>query len=58
MRAAVGRIESEWQEELGAARFAQLRELLVDLNETRLVREVHGSRPVRAGPGRADARPG
>jgi DNA-binding MarR family transcriptional regulator len=47
MRAAVGRIESEWQEELGAARFAQLRELLVDLNETRLVREVHGSRPMR-----------
>jgi DNA-binding MarR family transcriptional regulator len=48
IRATVSRIESEWEDELGATRFAELRELLVDLNETSLVREVHRSRPGRA----------
>ena len=33
MRDAVAEMEAEWTERLGAERFAELRELLVDLNE-------------------------
>jgi hypothetical protein len=33
MREAVEELEGTWSEELGAKRFAQLRGLLVDLNE-------------------------
>src|SRR5690242_20137144 len=33
IREAVGEIEAAWQQELGPTRFAQLRELLVELNQ-------------------------
>ena len=45
IRRTVRGIEAEWQEELGPARFAQLRELLTELNSTSLVREATGPRP-------------
>ena len=32
MREAVGEVEAEWAEQLGQERFAQLRDLLLDLN--------------------------
>jgi DNA-binding MarR family transcriptional regulator len=38
-RSIVRQIEAEWEQELGAARFAELRRLLVELNDTDLVRE-------------------
>jgi len=38
IRRTVRRIEAEWEQELGAARFAQLRRLLLELNATDLVR--------------------
>jgi DNA-binding MarR family transcriptional regulator len=45
IRATVARVESEWERELGADRFAALRDLLIDLNGTRVVREVNGRLP-------------
>jgi len=45
IRRTVRRIEAEWERELGASQFAQLRELLIDLNATSIVRELHGPRP-------------
>jgi len=42
IRATVRRIEREWERELGEAKFALLRELLLELNGTRMVREHHG----------------
>jgi DNA-binding MarR family transcriptional regulator len=45
IRRTVRRIEAEWEQELGAARFAELRELLVELNATGMVRELHGPGP-------------
>ena len=33
MREAVGELETEWAKQLGPSRFAQLRKLLVDLNQ-------------------------
>ena len=33
----------EWEQELGADRFARLRELLIDLNGTRTVRDLDAS---------------
>ena len=42
IRRTVRRIEAEWEQELGPARFAQLRELLKALNATSIVRELHG----------------
>jgi DNA-binding MarR family transcriptional regulator len=44
IRGTVRRIEAEWEQELGAARFALLRELLGDLNETTLVRGLRARR--------------
>lgn len=41
MRATVRDIEAEWERELGPERFSRLRELLTDLNRTRLVQELH-----------------
>ena len=38
IRATVRKIEREWRRELGEERFAQLQDLLVDLNATPLVR--------------------
>jgi DNA-binding MarR family transcriptional regulator len=38
IRATVRKIEREWRRELGEQRFAQLQDLLVDLNATRVVR--------------------
>jgi DNA-binding MarR family transcriptional regulator len=46
IRRTVRRIEAEWARELGPERFALLRELLIELNGTRTVRELHGP-PVR-----------
>jgi len=40
IRATVRGIEEEWERELGADRFAQLRDLLADLNETAIVRAL------------------
>jgi DNA-binding MarR family transcriptional regulator len=42
IRRAVRRIEAEWEKELGPERFALLRELLIELNSTGSVRELHG----------------
>jgi DNA-binding MarR family transcriptional regulator len=42
LRTTVRAIERELESELGADRFARLRELLGDLNGTRLVRELYG----------------
>jgi DNA-binding MarR family transcriptional regulator len=42
IRATVRRIEREWERELGNEEFGRLRELLVALNDTRMVREHHG----------------
>lgn len=39
MRNTVREIEHEWERELGADRFTQLRELLLDLNGTSLVQQ-------------------
>ena len=47
IRRTVRRIEAEWEQELGPARFVQLRELLIDLNATSIVRELHGPQPDR-----------
>lgn len=47
IRRTVSRIEAEWEEELGPGRFAQLRELLISLNATGIVRELHGPQPSR-----------
>jgi DNA-binding MarR family transcriptional regulator len=44
IRGTVGRIEAEWEDELGPARFATLRGLLIDLNATGIVRELHRER--------------
>jgi DNA-binding MarR family transcriptional regulator len=38
IRRTVRRIEAEWEQELGPSQFARLRELLIDLNETSIVR--------------------
>jgi DNA-binding MarR family transcriptional regulator len=46
VRAAVREIEAEWERELGTARFAELRELLVELNASEVVRE-HRARQAR-----------
>jgi DNA-binding MarR family transcriptional regulator len=43
IRRTVRQIEREWERELGAARFAQLRELLVALNATSLVQHHHAN---------------
>jgi DNA-binding MarR family transcriptional regulator len=43
IRRTVRQIEREWERELGAARFAQLRELLVALNATSLVQRHHAN---------------
>ena len=56
IRRTVRRIEAEWEQELGAARFAQLRQLLIDLNATRMVRELHGPQPGTAGSGEGGIR--
>jgi DNA-binding MarR family transcriptional regulator len=40
IRRTVRRIEREWERELGAAQYAQLRSLLVDLGGTKLVRQA------------------
>ena len=40
IRTTVRGIEEEWERELGADRFAQLRDLLADLNETGIVRAL------------------
>ena len=45
IRATVRRIEREWRRELGEARFAELQQLLVDLNGTKLVREHQARSP-------------
>jgi DNA-binding MarR family transcriptional regulator len=46
IRRTVRRIEAEWEQELGPSQFAQLRDLLIDLNETSIVRgQVQGPRP-------------
>jgi DNA-binding MarR family transcriptional regulator len=42
IRATVRQIEREWERELGKEKFAQLRELLLELNDTQMVREHHG----------------
>ena len=47
IRRTVRRIEAEWEQELGPAQFAQLRELLIALNATSIVRELHGPQPGR-----------
>jgi DNA-binding MarR family transcriptional regulator len=39
VRRTVRKIEREWERELGADGFAQLRNLLTELNDTALVRE-------------------
>ena len=45
IRRTVRRIEAEWEQELGPSQFAQLRELLIDLNATSIVRgQFHGPR--------------
>jgi hypothetical protein len=41
----VRQIEGEWEQELGAERFAHLRQLLVALNTTGIVREHHRRQP-------------
>ena len=43
IRSTVGEIEEEWRHELGQERFARLREILIDLNGTRIVRELRPS---------------
>ena len=45
IRTTVRRIEAEWEQELGPSQFAQLRNLLIDLNATSIVRELHGPQP-------------
>ncbi len=47
IRRTIRRIEDEWKRELGPARFGQLRELLIDLNATGIVRELHEPTPGR-----------
>ena len=47
IRRTIRRIEAEWKRELGPAQFAQLRELLIDLNATGIVRELHEPTPGR-----------
>jgi len=42
IREAVREIEAEWKRELGAAEFARLRRLLVELRDTDVVRELYG----------------
>jgi DNA-binding MarR family transcriptional regulator len=42
IRASVRRIERELERELGASEFTRLKALLLDLNETPLVREHQG----------------
>ena len=39
IRKIVREIEAEWQRELGARKFGQLRQLLLELNETGMVRD-------------------
>jgi DNA-binding MarR family transcriptional regulator len=46
IRESVTDIETEFEQELGAAQFKQLRELLTRLNATSLVRDLH-QRPAR-----------
>lgn len=41
IRHTVRRIEADWEKELGQERFTQLRDLLIDLNATGIVRELH-----------------
>jgi DNA-binding MarR family transcriptional regulator len=43
IRRTVRQVEREWERELGAERFAQLRELLMALNATSLVRRHHSA---------------
>ena len=35
-------LEARWEQEIGATRFARLRQLLITLNATAIVREGHG----------------
>lgn len=49
MRDTVGQIEAEWEHELGPARFAQLRRLLIQINTTHIVREFGPIQPSAAG---------
>ena len=45
-------IEAEWSAELGARNFAQLKELLLEVWQSPLVRGKDGESPARAGSGR------
>jgi DNA-binding MarR family transcriptional regulator len=42
IRGTVRDIEREWEHELGAERFTELRDLLAELNETAIVRALRG----------------
>jgi DNA-binding MarR family transcriptional regulator len=42
IRGTVRDIEREWERELGADRFAELRDLLAELNDTTVVRALRG----------------
>jgi DNA-binding MarR family transcriptional regulator len=42
IRDTVRQLEAEWEKELGPEKFAQLRGLLVALNDTAVVRELYG----------------
>lgn len=48
IRDTVRRIEAEWNDELGVERFTQLRDLLIALNATGIVRDRHGPPSGRA----------
>jgi hypothetical protein len=45
IRDTVREIEAEWEQELGVERFAQLRQLLVELNTTAIVSDHHRRQP-------------
>jgi DNA-binding MarR family transcriptional regulator len=45
IRETVRQIEAEWEQELGPEQFAQLRQLLIQLNATGIVREHHRRAP-------------
>jgi DNA-binding MarR family transcriptional regulator len=48
IRRTVRAVEAEWERELGPERFALLRALLLDLNETAAVREASAAPPERS----------
>jgi DNA-binding MarR family transcriptional regulator len=45
IRKTVRQVEAEWEQELGPAQFAQLHQLLIQLNASNMVRELHGLQP-------------